>query len=91
MDPCTWGEWERTGHVGWQRYRDLLATIIPVSSTLSERMAKLRRANGWSIAEAAKKLGVHHSSWRKWERLGHVPLKKYRALLDGFLANEGSR
>lgn len=28
VDPSTWGEWERTGHIAWERYRSLLGTSI---------------------------------------------------------------
>ena len=62
----------------------------PVPQTLPERMLAKRRAHGWSIADAAKRLGVDEGTWGTWERTGQIKWARYRAILETFLAlNEG--
>ena len=36
--------------------------------TLSERMLALRRANGWTIKQTARQLGIDEETWGRWER-----------------------
>ncbi|MSQ50037.1 MAG: transcriptional regulator [Betaproteobacteria bacterium] len=57
----------------------------PAPTTLPERLLALRRLHGWSIAEAARKLGVDEGTWGGWEQ-GHVILyRNHRALLARLL------
>lgn len=58
---------------------------FPVARTLQERMRAARRANGWTIVEAAGRLGVDPATWGEWERSGRVAWKRYRTRLDWFL------
>jgi transcriptional regulator with XRE-family HTH domain len=59
---------------------------FPLPQSLSERMLAKRRAMGWSIAEAARQLGVDRSTWGAWERDGMVQWPRYQSLLEHFLA-----
>jgi len=54
-------------------------------------MLAMRRARGWSIADAAKQLGVDEGTWGNWERTGHIAWDRYRLIIEAFLAakNEG--
>lgn len=45
---------------------------FPVPQILSERMLAVRRANGWTIKEAARHLGVDEGTWGRWERTAYV-------------------
>ena len=54
--------------------------------TLGHRMLSLRRRMGWSIREAAHRLGVDPGTWGAWERTGRVLWPRYQVLLDSFLA-----
>lgn len=58
---------------------------FPPPQTLSEHMLAKRRAMGWSIAEAARRLGVDQSTWGAWERGGVVQWPRYQSLLECFL------
>jgi transcriptional regulator with XRE-family HTH domain len=55
-------------------------------TTLTERMREYRRRHGLSIKEAAFRACVDESSWGSWERTGLIPWKRYRTLVDAFLA-----
>ncbi len=54
-------------------------------TTLPERLLATRRAMGWSIKEAAKRLGVDEGTWGAWERGAVVPWKRYLARLEELL------
>ncbi|MCM2327809.1 MAG: helix-turn-helix domain-containing protein [Lysobacter sp.] len=58
---------------------------FPVPKTLQEHMRAARRAQGWTIVEAAKRLVVDPSTWGEWEKTGRVAWKRTRASLDRFL------
>ena len=45
-----------------------------------------RRVRGWSIEEAAQRLGVDEGTWGAWERGTTVPWPRYARLLERFLA-----
>ena len=64
---------------------------FPVPVTLPERMLAKRRARGWSIADAAKQLGVDEGTWGNWERTGHIKWNRYRLIVETFLASENER
>jgi transcriptional regulator with XRE-family HTH domain len=46
---------------------------VPDLSTLGARLALVRQAMGWNIAEAATACGVPVASWRNWENRGKEP------------------
>ncbi len=48
-------------------------------------MVTARRTKGWTIVQAAKKLGVDPTTWGDWERMGRVPWKGYQVRLEAFL------
>ena len=58
---------------------------FPKPQVLGERMLAKRRVMGWTIKEAARQLGVDESTWWEWERTGHIPWKRHRALMEAFL------
>lgn len=58
---------------------------FPKPVTLAERMLAKRRAMGWTIKEAARRLGVDSGTWAKWERSGVIAWSRYRELLAVFL------
>ena len=57
----------------------------PEPETLTERMRALRRANGWTIARAARHLKVDPGTWGEWERTGRIAWPRYRSLVEVFL------
>ncbi len=58
---------------------------LPEPKTLPERLLAKRRAMGWSIRAAARKLGVDPGAWRDWE-LGRVILyRSHRNLIAQLL------
>lgn len=59
---------------------------FPVPKTLQERMRAVRRVNGWTIREAAIRLGVYPGTWAEWERSGRVPWERLRERLEKLLA-----
>ena len=95
VTPETVSSWEKSSTTPPAR---LLPAIIhflgydptPEPTTLPERMRDYRRNNGLTIKEAAHRMGVNESSWGQWERTGMIPWKRYRTLVDEFLAH-GSR
>jgi transcriptional regulator with XRE-family HTH domain len=58
---------------------------FPEPTTLSERMLAKRRLMGWSIKEAAQRLGVDDGTWGEWEKTGAIAWSRYRELLEAFL------
>lgn len=58
---------------------------FPAPKNLSERLLAIRRVNGWTIKEAAGRLGVDEGTWSKWERTGWIPWHRYRHAVDKFL------
>ncbi|MBT2324617.1 helix-turn-helix transcriptional regulator, partial [Variovorax paradoxus] len=64
---------------------------MPAPTTLAERMRAYRHRFGLSIKAAALRAAVHEDSWGEWERTGLIPWKRYRALLDEFLAQESRK
>ncbi|MBT2303426.1 XRE family transcriptional regulator [Variovorax paradoxus] len=63
----------------------------PEPATLAEQMRAYRQRHGLSIKAAARRAGVHEDSWGQWERTGLIPWKRYRVLLDEFLAQESRK
>jgi len=59
---------------------------LPEPTTLQERMKAARAGAGWTVVEAARRLGVDPATWGHWERTGQVPWARYRDRLDKFLA-----
>jgi transcriptional regulator with XRE-family HTH domain len=59
---------------------------FPPRENLAERLLAIRRANGWTIKESARRLGVDEGTWGEWERTGRIPWKRYRALAEAFLS-----
>lgn len=46
---------------------------VPDVSSLGARLALVRQAMGWNIAEAATTCGLPVASWRNWENRGKEP------------------
>lgn len=59
---------------------------FPEPTTVSEGIFALWRVRGWSIKEAAQRLGVDEGTWGTWERGTTVPWPRYARLLERFLA-----
>ena len=57
----------------------------PEPKALSERMLAKRRELGWTIREAAERLGVDEGTWGIWEHIGRIRWNRYRAILEAFL------
>ncbi|MBT2299447.1 XRE family transcriptional regulator [Variovorax paradoxus] len=93
VSPATVGNWEQNRT---EPAVDFMPAIIrflgydptPAPATLDEQMRAYRHRRGLSIKAAALRAGVHEDSWGEWERTGLIPRKRYRALLDEFLAGE---
>ena len=60
----------------------------PDPTTLAEQMRAYRGRHGLSIEQAARRAGVNRTSWGLWERTGLIPWKRYRTLVDEFLAQQ---
>lgn len=58
---------------------------FPEPKTLAERMLAKRRAMGWTIAEAAKQLGVDEGTWGQWEASKAKPRGRYHENVQRFL------
>ena len=57
---------------------------FPEAASLSERLAAVRRANGWTIKQAGEQLGVDEGTWARWEKTA-VPWKRHQAIVQIFL------
>ena len=57
---------------------------FPAPASLSDRLAAVRRANGWTIKQAGEQLGVDEGTWARWEKTG-VPWKRHQEILQSFL------
>ena len=57
---------------------------FPEAARLSDRLAAVRRANGWPIKQAAAQLGVDEGTWGRWEKTG-IPWKRHQAIVQTFL------
>src|SRR5579859_780503 len=55
---------------------------FPQPTNLSERLLAIRRAMGWTIKEAAARLGVGEGTLGEWERTGRIPWKRYPGEVD---------
>ena len=62
----------------------------PAPTTLADRMRSYRQRLGLSIKEAAHRARVDESTWGSWERTGLIPWKRYRTLVDEFLAQQAT-
>jgi len=62
----------------------------PEPTTLADRMRSYRRRLGLSIKEAALRARVDESSWGSWEQTGLIPWKRYRTLVEEFLAQQAT-
>jgi len=40
-------------------------------------MLAKRRATGWSVSEAARRLGVYAGTWGAWERGVRIPKRRH--------------
>ncbi len=58
---------------------------FPVPKTLPERLLAKRRAMGWSIRKAARKLGVEPGAWRDWEQGKVILFRDHRAAVAQLL------
>jgi len=58
-------------------------------ATLSEQLAEVRRANGWTIKRAAEQLGVDEGTWARWEKSG-IRWKRYQEMVQTFLDEQRS-
>ena len=63
---------------------------FPEPKDLSERLLAKRRLMGWTIKEAAGRLGVDEGTWGEWEREGCIPWQRYRTVVETFLV-QGSK
>jgi DNA-binding transcriptional regulator YiaG len=68
------------GLMRWLGYNPL-----PAPKSLQERMVAARRTAGWTIAEAARHLGVDAATWGDWERKGRVPWRRFERRLESLL------
>jgi transcriptional regulator with XRE-family HTH domain len=50
-------------------------------------MLAVRRANGWTIKEAARHLGVDEGAWGRWERTAYVGWPGCRRMVEELLAD----
>ena len=58
---------------------------FPKPKSLSERLLAVRRVKGWTIREAARRLGVDEATWGQWEKTG-IPWKRHQAMVRTFLS-----
>ncbi len=54
----------------------------PAAATLPERMLAFRRARGWTMAQAAQKIGVDEGTWEVWERGTTTPWPRFCERLE---------
>ncbi len=91
VDPFTVLNWEK-GHteppaMATPTIRRFLGyDPYPAPKTLPERLLAFRRLKGWSIKEAADRIGVDEGTWGTWERGLVGPWKRYLTQLEKFLA-----
>lgn len=86
VNPCTVLNWEK-GHT--EPPIEAVPAIVrflgynpfPEPRSLPERLLAKRRAMGWSIRQAAQKLGVDPGTWRDWERGRTVLYHEHRVLV----------
>ena len=57
---------------------------FPEPGSLSDQLIAVRRANGWTIKQAAAQLGVDEGTWARWEKTG-IPWKRHQAVVKAFL------
>jgi transcriptional regulator with XRE-family HTH domain len=55
------------------------------AKSLPDRLIATRCAQGWTIKEAARQLGVDEGTWGEWERKGSIPWKRYQRMVEDFL------
>ena len=58
---------------------------FPPPVNLPERLLAVRRVNGWTIKEVARRLGVDEGSWGAWEKGATTPKGRHRLLVDRLL------
>lgn len=58
---------------------------FPKSQSLPERLLAKRRQMGWSIKEAALRLGIDSSTWQAWEQGQTILFQKHRTLVAQLL------
>ena len=58
---------------------------FPKPKSLSDRLLAVRRFKGWTIKEAARRLGVDEATWGHWEKTG-IPWKRHQAIVRTFLS-----
>ena len=62
---------------------------FPEPKSLSDRLLAARRVKGWTIKEAAQRLGVDEATWGQWEKTG-IPWKRHQARVAAFLRKLGN-
>ena len=55
---------------------------FPEPKTLPERLLALRRAMGWSVRQASRRLGVDEGTWGAWEGGTSIPKERHLRLVD---------
>jgi transcriptional regulator with XRE-family HTH domain len=58
---------------------------LPEPKTLPERLLAKRRTEGWSIRQAARKLGLDPETWRDWEQGQLILYRNHRVLIARLL------
>ncbi len=58
---------------------------FPEPKNIPERLLAKRRAKGWSIREAARRLGVDEGTWGDWEQGGVILYRNHRLLVARLL------
>ena len=58
-------------------------------SNLEERLLKLRRINGWTLPQAARKAKAHAEAWSRWERGFPIRYRPHRAAVAKLLDRAG--
>ncbi len=59
--------------------------LFPEPKTIPERLLAKRRTMGWSIKEAARRLGVDSGTWGDWEQGGVILYRNHRLLVARLL------
>lgn len=90
VNPWTVLNWEKghteppVGSVGTIR-RFLGYDPFPAPRTLPERLLAKRRDMGWSVREAARRVGIDPGTWSDWERGGAILFRHHRNLVARLL------
>ena len=57
---------------------------FPQPASMPEQLAALRRKKGWTLSQAARRLGVDPGTWGRWQRTG-IPWGRHRVIAAAFI------